>query len=173
MRDQVYRHLLDNVEMDLPEKLSAVQAARVVENTRLRMIEQGLPPEDVEATVAETRGASEAQARDSLKLFFLLHRLAEVLEITVSEQEVNGRISAMSAQQGLRPDQLRNELARTGRLGEVARMVRDQKVADRLLAKAAIEELSAEEWNKRLQASGKTGTTRKKKKTTKKRAAKT
>ena len=27
MREQVYRHLLDNVEMELPERLSTAQAA--------------------------------------------------------------------------------------------------------------------------------------------------
>ena len=42
MREQVYKHLLNAVEMDLPEKLSAGQAARTLEGQRLELLERGL-----------------------------------------------------------------------------------------------------------------------------------
>ena len=100
------------------------------------------------------RGDSEAQARDRLKLFFLLRRLGEHFKIDVSEQEVNGRIATIAAQHGQRPDQLRTELARTGKINEVARMVYEQKAADRVIAKAEIEEIPADKWNEIMAADG-------------------
>jgi len=169
MREQVYKHLLDSVEMDLPEKLSAGQAARALEGHRLELLERGLAPDEVERQLAEMRGDSEAQARDRLKLFFVLRRLGEHFKVDVSEQEVNGRIATIAAQHGQRPDQLRAELARTGKINEVARMVFEQKAADRVIAKARIEEIPADQWNEITAAeSGATTTTRTSTKTSKK-----
>ena len=147
MREQVYKHLLNAVEMELPVKLSAGQAARALEGHRLELLERGLAPDDVERQLAEMRGDSETQARDRLKLFFVLRRLGEHFKVDVSEQEVNGRIATIAAQHGQRPDQLRAELARTGKINEVARMVYEQKAADRVIAKARIEEITAQQWN--------------------------
>jgi trigger factor len=151
MRKQVHGFLLKSVEMELPAKLTAAQAARTLEDNRLHLLEQGLTVDEVDGKLAELRGASEAQSRSSLKLFFLLHRLAEHFKVEVSEQEVNGRVAMIAVQHGQRPDQLRAELARAGRLGEVARLIRHQKAADRVVGKAAISEIPAEEWNKRVQ----------------------
>jgi hypothetical protein len=75
-------------------------------------------------------------------------KLGDHFKISVSEQEVNGRVAAMAIEQGQRPDQLRTELARTGRLSEVGRMLREEKSADRVIDKAKVEEISAEEWNR-------------------------
>ncbi len=147
MREQVYKHLLDSIEMELPEKLSASQAARTVEGQRLKLLEQGLGPDEVERRLAEMRGDSEAQSRNRLKHFFVSRRLGEHFKVDVTEQEVNGRIATIAAEHGQRPDQLRAELARTGRINEVTRMVFEQKAADRVIAKAKITEIPADEWN--------------------------
>ncbi|MHC4273153.1 MAG: trigger factor [Planctomycetota bacterium] len=148
MREQVYRHLLKTVEMELPEKLSTTQAGRSLEGRRIELLDRGIPAEEVEKKLAEIRADSEARSRDRLKLFFIMWKLGDEFNITVSEQEVNGRVAAMAIEHGQRPDQLRAELARAGRLSEVGRMLREEKSADRVIAKAAIEEVSAEEWNR-------------------------
>ncbi|MHC4127518.1 MAG: trigger factor, partial [Planctomycetota bacterium] len=148
MREQVYRHLLKTVEMELPEKMSTTQAGRSLEGRRIELLDRGMPAEEVEKKLAEIRADSEAQSRDRLKLFFIMWKLGDEFNITVSEQEVNGRVAAMAIEHGQRPDQLRAELARAGRLSEVGRMLREEKSADRVIAKAAIEEVSAEEWNR-------------------------
>ena len=147
MRQQISEHLLANVDFELPQKLSAVQVARNLEGHRLELLYQGLTPEEVETRLAETRAEAETQARNRLKLFFLMQKLAEHFKVEVSEQEVNGRLAEMAAQHGQRPEQLRTELARTGRLPELARMVMEHKATDRVIANATITEVSAEEWN--------------------------
>jgi trigger factor len=154
MRKQVHAYLLQAVEMQLPERLTAAQAARTLEDNRLHLLEQGLSVEEVDGKVAELRSASEAHSRNSLKLFFVLHRLAEHFKVDVSEQEVNGRVATIALQHGQRPDQVRSELSRAGRLGEVARMIRHQKAADRVIAKAVIREIPADEWNRLVEAAG-------------------
>ncbi|MHC4218625.1 MAG: hypothetical protein ACYSU7_09245, partial [Planctomycetota bacterium] len=108
---------------------------------------------------------------DRLKLFFIMWKLGDHFKISVSEQEVNGRVAAMAIEHGQRPDQLRAELARTGRLSEVGRMIRDEKAADRVVATAKVEELSAEDWNKRMTGGDDDSGATKKKTTKKKKTA--
>ncbi len=175
MRDQVFEQLTGSVDFELPEKMSAAQASRIVRQRELELIYEGLTPEEVENQLAQFRAESESIARDRLKLFFILHKLAEQFDVTVSEQEINGRIAQMAVQRGVRPEVLRNELARSGRVNEVAMLIRDQKVADRIITQAKIKEISAEEWRKEIQdkqpkASGAKKST--KKKTTKKKTSK-
>ena len=148
MREQAVDQLAEMVEFDLPEKLSSQQAARNLEQYRLELLYRGMTPEEAETNLAEIRGDSEAQTKNRLKRFFLLHRLGEHFKVDVSEQEVNGRIAAIGAQRNIRPEKLRSELAQAGRLGEVARLIRDQKAADRLVSQVKQVEVSSDEWNK-------------------------
>lgn len=152
MRDQVIEQLSEQVDFELPEKLSAQQATRQLEQYRLELLYRGLSVEEVEEKLAEAREESEENAREGLKRFFLMTRLAEHFKVEVSEQEVNGRIAAIAAQRNVRPEKLRAELAQAGRLGEVARFIRDQKAADRVVQQAKKVEISADEWNKLYQA---------------------
>jgi trigger factor len=172
MREQVYEQLADSVEFELPEKLSASQADRIVKQAEIEMLYQGLDHDEVEERLAHVRSESAAIAHRKLKLFFLMHRLAEQFKIEVSEQEINGQIAAMAAQRDVRPERLRNDLAQAGRLAEVGMMIRDHKTADRIIGQAKVKEISAEDWRKIVEekkaSRGGTAkkTTKKKKKTT-------
>lgn len=173
MREQVYTHLVDAVDFELPEKLSASQAGRFVKQQEMELLYQGLSPEEVEDRLAEVRAQSMDIAKRRLKLFFLLHRLAEHYEIQVSEQEINGRIAMIASQRGMRPEQLRQQLMQAGRINEVAMMVRDHKTADRVVQECTVIDISADEWRKQLAEQGKGGGTSKKKTTRKKTSKKT
>jgi trigger factor len=187
MREQLYEQLGDLVEFDLPEKLTANQATRAVRQHEIELLYRGLTPEEVESELAEFRAQSERIARNRLKMFFLMHKLASDYGIEVTEQEINGRIAAIAASRGARPEQLRNELAQSGRLGEIATQIRMHKTADRIIQDVAIADISTDEWKKMLiekrssqqpatASAGKKKTTKKKttkKKTTKKSSKKT
>lgn len=170
MREQVYDFLADSVDFELPEKLSASQAERIVKQHEIELLYRGLSPEEVEEALATTRAQSADIAKRRLKLLFLMHRLAEQFSIEVSEQEINGRIAAIAAQRGKRPEQLRNELAQAGRLPEVGMQIRDHKTADRIVAQAKVTDISASDWQEIVAAkrSGSTGSTPTKKKSKKK-----
>ena len=163
MRQQLYDYLAKSVDFELPKKLSAAQASRNLERQRIELLERGLMQTEVEEKLAEMREDSEANTQLRLKLFFVMHRLADNFEIEVSEQEINGRIASIAAQRGVRPDQIRSELSQAGRLADVSRVIREHKAADQAIAGAKIVEIPAEEW-----ASEKSGQSKKK---TKKKAS--
>ncbi|MGI9015092.1 MAG: trigger factor [Phycisphaerales bacterium] len=147
MREQVAEHLLDTIDFALPEKLSEAQARRAVDRQRVEMLYRGMPADDVETRVAEIRQSSEDESRNRLKLFFILARLGQEWEVEVDEREINGRVAQIAASRGERPDKVRNELAKQGRLQQIALQIREHKVLDRIISDAAVSEVSAEEWN--------------------------
>ncbi len=190
MRQQLYEELIKRVDFELPEKLSENQAGRILHRYEMELLYRGLSAEEIEERLAESRAQSVEVARNRLKLFFLMSRLAEENQIQVNEQEVNGRIAMIAAQRGVRPEQLRNELTKSGRITEIAIQVRDHKTADKIIHDfAKVSDITAEQWQKMrdeklgtgdssgdssdggAKASGKKKTTKKttgKKKTTKK-----
>jgi trigger factor len=172
MRQQVYDHLLESVDFDLPEKLSASQTSRMLERQRYEMLQRGVQPEDIEERLAEMRAETEEQGRNRLKLSFILNRLADHFEVDVTEQEVNGRIASIAAQRGMRPEQLRNELAQSGAINQIAMQVREHKAADRVIDQASVTEIPAEEWNKLVEEGGGSSRGGKKKKKTSKKSSK-
>jgi len=152
MRDQVFEQLAAGVDFELPVKLSESQVSRDLERQRLEMLYRGVDPQVVERRMAEVRASSADESKRRLKLFFVLAKLAEQLGVEATDAEVNGRIAMIARQRGTRPAELRAELEKGGRLGELALQIREHKAADRVIAKATITDIPAEDWNAQLEA---------------------
>jgi trigger factor len=150
MRQQVAKALIEGTTMDLPQRLTAGQAERVLERRRMELMYRGVDPSEIETHMAELRAASAEVAQNELKLFFILNEAGEKLDVRVDEAEINGRIAQMAAEQGQRPEQLRRELIESRRITQVFQQLREHKTMDAVLAKAKVEEVSAEEYAKRI-----------------------
>ena len=150
MRQQISRHLAENVEFDLPEGLTSQQAARNLERQRMELMYRGVNPADIEQRMAELRSTSTENARSELKQFFILNKAAEELSVQVQEQEINARIMQMAMQQGKRPEQLIEELRRGNQAQTLVQQVREHKTIDQILSDAEVEEVSADEFNERM-----------------------
>jgi trigger factor len=149
MRQQIAQYLLDNTEVELPEKLTTNQTERILHRQRVEMMYQGHDEQVIEQRIAEMRGASGEQAARELKLSFILNKAAEELDVRVEEPEVNGRIAQMAAERGVRPDQLRQQLIQSRQAGAVVQQIREHKTIDAIIDKAEVEEVSTEEFEKR------------------------
>ncbi len=148
MRKQVADFLMDSVEMELPERLTASQAGRNLERRRLELMYRGMEPMKIEESVAELRDSSNADATRELKLFFVLERAAEELQVRVTEGEVNARINQMASDRGERPDKLRQALINSNQINGVFQQIREHKTLDAILAKATVTDIDAEEFKK-------------------------
>jgi len=151
MRQQVAKHLIDSVEVELPESITARQAERNLERQRMEMMHRGVPVEKIEEHIAEMRSSSSEVAGRELKLFFILDKVATHEDVTINENEVYGRIAQMAASNNQRPEELRNELVRTGRINGVAQQIREHKALDAVLAKANVKEVSMDDFRKAME----------------------
>lgn len=155
MRNQAAQYLLDQTKMDLPQRLTAQQAARTLQRQRLELMYRGFEPTAIEERMAELRNASANIAGNELKLFFILAKAGDALNIQVTEGEMNGRIAQIAAERNVRPETLRQELIKTGQAGGIFQQIREHKTMDAIVAKAKITEVKADDFNKQMEAEAK------------------
>lgn len=138
MREQIARHLMDAVKLDLPEKLTARQSERNIQRQRLEMMYRGLTPMNIEQRMAEIRAKGQESAQRELKLFFILAKVAEKLNVQVTQEEIIGRVSQLARERGTRPQDLYQELAKSNQLVHVAQQIREHKAIDAILSRAKV-----------------------------------
>ena len=143
-KDQVYKYLLDNCKLELPERMSQQQTSRIVARRMLEMARRGVPESEVEKHADAIRTGAESDSAKDLNLHFIFERIADEWEIDVSEDEINGQIAAIARRQNRRFDRVRDDLMRNNSLQPLYVHVRDEKIVDRILEKATIVESSSE-----------------------------
>ncbi len=143
MHQQVADYLIEHVEMELPEKLSQQQAERAMERQRMDMMYRGIDPTLIEQRMAEIRSRSQEQAQRELKLFFILARVAETLNVQITEDEVRGRIAQIAAERNMRPQELYEQFMQQNQIAMVAQQVREHKAVNEILSRAKVTEESA------------------------------
>lgn len=141
MRTQVNNFLMQNVQFELPSKLSEKQAERVVNRRAVDLMLRGIPREQVEANVERLKAGAQDEAIRELKLFFILQKIATDFGVDVSEAELNGRIAYMAAQRDERPERLKQTMTKDGSLSNLFITMREQKAVDKILEQASVEEV--------------------------------
>lgn len=152
LRQQLARELIEMVEFDLPEKITARQTERNIERRRLELLYRGVDQEEIDRSMDELRSSVAGASRNELKLFFILGKAAMDRQTPVNEQEVMGRIAQIAAEAGQRPEQVRQEFIRTGRINALANQIREHKVLDAMLGEVKIIEKPLDEFNDLMRA---------------------
>jgi len=145
MREQVNKYLLDNVQIELPTKLSDRQADRVVNRRAMDLMMRGIPREQIEANLEKLSGGAKDEAIRELKLFFILQKIATDQNVDVDEAELNGRIAMLAAQRGRRPEKMKQEMSKDGSLANLYVQLREQKAVDKILETAELEEVDVKD----------------------------
>ena len=149
MSEQVYQHLLDNTEFDLPLDIVGRQAGSVLQRQYISLLQRGLGRQQIEEQMEQLRAGSEDQAKEQLKTFFIMDKVAEKLEIEVSDEEINGHIAQVAIQRGQRPEKMREQMERDGSLAQFHLEIRQNKCISKLLESAQITEAEPEKKTKK------------------------
>jgi trigger factor len=156
MTQQIYKHLLDNTDFDLPLDVVGDYSNTLLQRQYTNLIMRGLSREQIEEQMDQLRASSEEQAKERLKTFFIMDKVADKLDIDVSEEETNGHIAQVAVQQGQRPEKMKEEMERDGSLAQFKLQVREDKCIAKLLESAAVTEKKKSGRKKSKKASKKT-----------------
>jgi trigger factor len=144
MRRQIIEQLMSQVDVKLPTKLSDRQTDRVVNRRAVDLLMKGIPRERIEQNVEQLRTGAQDEAVRELKTFFILQKVAQQLNVDVSEGELNNRIATLAYQQGRRPERLKQEMSKDGNtLTNLFVSMREEKAIDKIIETAEIEEVAA------------------------------
>ncbi len=164
MRDQISQYLIDNTKFDLPEGMVTRHTGSIVQRRYVDLLYRGVPREQIDENITELQAAASEMAEREMQLLFVMDKVAEDQELEVTGEEVNSRIAEMAHANNRRPERLRQELAANGTLGQVHQAILEEKALDRLLEKAEITEVKAEDAKPQEKAEKKAKKTKKAKK---------
>jgi trigger factor len=143
MRQSVREYLLGKVDFELPANIVGDQSQQLLQRQYTRLLMQGLKAEDITSRMDSLKAASEEQAKEQLKSFFIMDALAKKLDIQTSEEEINGYIAQAAMYRQTRPEKLREQMSRDGSLTQVALEIREIKCIDKILESAKITEVAS------------------------------
>ena len=97
--------------------------------------------EQIAGQIERLRTGAKDEAVRELKLFFILQKIANEQNVDVEEPELNGRIAMLAAHRGVRPEKLKQEMAKDGTLANLYIQMREQKAVDTILQDATVEDV--------------------------------
>jgi trigger factor len=168
MTEQIYEYLLDKTDIDLPLTVVAEQANTVLQRQYTNLLMRGLSREQVGEQMEQLKAGSEQQAEQQVKTFFIMDKIADKLDIDVSDEEINGHIAQVAMQRGQRPEKMREDMERNGSLVQFTLEVRQDKCIAKLLETAVITEKKPEKKAKKTRKNAKKSAKKAEKKVAKK-----
>jgi trigger factor len=138
MAQQVYKYLDDEIKIDLPEGVASRHADRFLARRYYDLLQQGVPAEQIRENLEQFRAASSDEANRQLKMSFVMEEVADKLEIEVTDAQVNGVIAQIAAGYRRRPERVREEMEREGRLDSLKNQLRDERAIDKILEMAEV-----------------------------------
>jgi len=141
MRQSVRNYLLNKVDFELPADIVADQSKELLQRQYTRLLMQGAKTEDIQQQMEQLKAASVEQAKEQLKSFFVVDAVAKKFDIKTTEEEINGYIAQAAMYRQVRPEKLRDQMARDGSLAQVALEIREIKCIDKILESAKITEV--------------------------------
>ena len=141
MAEQIYKYLLDSISFELPVGVTADQAVTMLRRQYINLMMQGIDREQIDKNIEQLKSNTEQQAKEQLKAFFIIDKVAEKLDIKTTDEEINGHIAQLAIQKHVRPERMKEEMQRDGSLEQFKLQVREQKCITKLLESAKITEV--------------------------------
>lgn len=135
MKAILFDRLLAMVNFEVPVELVERQRERLIEQARNQYARMGVSEERFNENRAKIEAEASGKAREQVKLYFILQKVADEESIDVDEEVYEQRLLALS-QESERPlDEVRNAFG-----DDLRESMREAKVVDFLLANAKLEE---------------------------------
>lgn len=139
-KDAVCDWLIEHTTLDVPEQLSARLTDRAVTRKVIELQQVGVPMTEIEATIDQLRTTARDEAIRELKLDFILEKVAEKLDVSVTDEEVNSEIARIAELYNRRFDRVRDDLQARGLLPRLAETIFQEKCLALLAEKARVRE---------------------------------
>jgi len=142
-RDQVMQQLLAKVECELPQNLVKFETQRMVNALVQENQQRGVADEVLKENEQTLVGAASQGAKEKIKGQFVLLRIAEKENISVTREEFQQRLAMLASRYQMTVDKLLKELQKNNSLDQVHEEILTGKALDFLIANASVETQAA------------------------------
>lgn len=145
LQGQLVRALLDKVQFELPESPVAHMTRNVVYDIVRENTKRGITQDMIEKQKDEIYSAAAASAKERVKLAFLIQRIAEKENISVSQEDVLRRAHSLAGMYQIPIEKFIKDLQKQNGVQEIYDQVAHEKVLTFLENNAKIETVPAKE----------------------------
>ena len=145
IRTQVIRGLLERVNFDLPESAVAQETRNAVYDIVRQNTKRGATREMIEQQKEQIYSAATYNAKERVKLSFLIQRIADKEELKVSEEEILKRAQSLAALYQIPLEKFLKDLQKRNGVPELYEQILHEKALDLLEKSAVIEDVPASE----------------------------
>ena len=141
VRNQLVRSLLNRVNFELPETAVAQETRNVVFDIVQENAKRGVSRDIIEKQKEQIYSAANQNAKERVKVAFLLRKIAEKEDIKVSQEEIAQRINQLAIAYQIPADKFLKDLQKRNGLIEIFDQIMNEKVLDMLQQNARIEDV--------------------------------
>jgi trigger factor len=141
VRTEVVRALLGRVNFELPETAVAQETRNVVYDLVQENTKRGVPRQAIEQQKEQIYSAATRNAKERVKVQFLLQKIAEKEDIKVSQEEIAQRVHHLAGMYQIPADKFLRDLQKRNGLIEVYDQIMNEKVINFLQENARIEDV--------------------------------
>jgi trigger factor len=141
VRTEVVRALLGRVNFDLPETAVAHETRNVVYDLVQENTKRGVPRQAIEQQKEQIYSVATRNAKERVKVQFLLQKIAEKEDIKVSQEEIAQRVHHLAGMYQIPADKFLRDLQKRNGLIEVYDQIMNEKVINFLQENAKIEDV--------------------------------
>ena len=140
---QMIQTLLSRVSFELPETAVAHETRNIIYDIVQENSKRGIPREIIEKQKDEIATAAASNAKDRVKLAFLVQKIAEKEEIKVSNEEISRRVVTLAGAYNIPPEKFIKDLQKRNALVNIYDELAREKVFAFLQQHAQIEDVPA------------------------------
>ena len=137
---KVVKAVTDNATVDVPDVLINREVDEMIEELGYNLSQQGFPAEFareyIDGRIDAIRADYQETAAERVKTRLVLRKIAEVLNILVSDEELEQKLQEMAALYKQEVDSLRQTLAQQGNLPALRDSIGTEKTINLLIAEA-------------------------------------
>ena len=135
MKQELFQKLLKANSFPLPESLVERQKERLLEQARRHFTQRGLGEQDWQAELASLDPEMTEKAKEQVKLYFILQRVAEEEAIELDELELAQKIKSLSDQSGRPVEEVKKVFE-----DDLRDNLKEKKTVEFLIANAKLED---------------------------------
>lgn len=141
LANQLLAHLHDKLDFEVPVEIVEREAQNRANDMAMRAARQGMPEEDILKHQDEILNTASQQARQNVRLSFILEQIAQKEELTVSDAQLSMALSNLAARSKQSPKKFMAEAQRSGMIDRLRDNLRIENAVDFLKENAVIEDI--------------------------------
>jgi len=134
LQRQLTEALLEKLQFELPQEILKIQADSLLRRRKVELAQRGVPQEEIETRAKELEEGSIEDAERQTRLVFILDAIASKEDIKTEDSDVDARVAAMAARNGMRTQQMYVWLERENLMDELRNDLRTEKTRQFLTA---------------------------------------